>query len=30
VEHEEMLDRLERYHHHALLTAAAAVYNRAG
>jgi len=25
-----MLDRLERYHHHALLTAAAAVYNRTG
>ena len=29
-EYGEMLDRLERYHRHALLTAAAAVYNRTG
>jgi hypothetical protein len=29
-EYGEMLDRLEGYHHHALLTAAAAVYNRTG
>jgi len=27
-EYSEMLDRLESYHRHALLTAAAAVYNR--
>src|SRR3712207_1733214 len=29
-EYEEVLERLERYHRHALLTAAAAVYNRTG
>src|SRR3712207_4019600 len=29
-EYGEMLDRLESYHRHALLTAAAAVYNRTG
>jgi hypothetical protein len=29
-EYNEMLDRLERYHRHALLTAAAAIYNRTG
>ena len=29
-EYGEMLDRLERYHRHALLTAAAAVYTRTG
>jgi hypothetical protein len=29
-EYGEMLERLKRYHRHALLTAAAAIYNRTG